>query len=160
MMLPMATRTITLPSSLPPTDGDGDHLRCVLCGVAPVAQPFKVLKRIIHVITVFVVNLALACFATPLTWTSWPQALGQFRRTAASFCLPLRVFALRHSLATSAAVDQFLEPVAFSTASLSVWRVLPFWSERNLADWASLHSVSRYHFAAIILPKRHRVETV
>jgi len=97
--LSVAAGTILGAASFPPTPCTRLNLRGVFPRVAPVAQPLKVLKRVVHVIAVPVVDLATARLAAPLTRGSGLQPLRCIRRAGTRPRPPIRVQPLSHTLA-------------------------------------------------------------
>lgn len=138
----------------------GFILSRVLLPVTPLTKAFKVLQRVIQVVTVFVVNLASTGFSASFAGTLWFQAVSGLRRATACLCLSSRVTALRQSLAGSTAVSEGLEAVTLATTHLGTGMVLTLRAKRSEANRTSLGRVGVCHLLPILLYFAYQMDTV
>ena len=134
----MSVSAISLAPCDPALRGFGPYLRGVLLLVAPLAQAFKVLERVVHRIAVFVVDLALARFPASLAWARGLQSLGCVGRSGASLGLASWVKTLAESLATRTTETPNPESMSRVCAALRARMVLVLRSEVATADRARL----------------------
>lgn len=71
----MATTPVALASSLPTATGAGFDFWRMFLRVAPVAETFQVLNRIVHVVAVAMMHLTASRLAAPLAGAIRKQAL-------------------------------------------------------------------------------------
>lgn len=152
----MTALAVSRTSSSPSSCSAAFDFYGVLFLMAPLAQAFKIIQSVIHVVPVFVVNLAHAGFTASFTWLLWLQA----RRCA---CGPVAgsgaagwVGSMGHALASPPAVDSCLELVALSASHGCIRRIHPLRAKLIQANWA--YFAKAYgHLPAIILALCARV---
>ena len=109
------------------------------------AQAFKVIECVVHIVAVFVVDLAAPSLPAPLAGRILLKSFS--RATCAGTCMSFSewVYALRYALASSAAINPVLEREFGAPSHFGIWRVLTFWSEYLEANRASLQRVRYLH---------------
>ncbi len=98
--------------------------------MAPVAEALKVGKRVVHVVSVFMVNLASARLSAAFARALRQQTFRRVGRSGTSMSLSSRVKALGETLAFAATVNAGWESVALSRAGMSIGRILTVRAER------------------------------
>ncbi len=151
--LPVSVLAVTRTSCDPTCRGTSPRFFGMFCPVTPRTKALEIVQRVIHVIAVFMVDVALPSFATPFARALRLQALRCTRSAVPGLRLAFRIRSLRESLAHPAAVSEQFEAMALTRSSLCVSRVLAFWTEQAAANRAGLQRVDNHKNAVIIVLK-------
>lgn len=136
-----------------------DFWRVFVC-VTPMAEAFKVIERVVHVVAVFVMHLTAASFSAAFAGLIGFQPLRSVRSSRSRLRSAFRVQSLGDALAFWATKRAFLEMVARLGSHHGGRVVLPSEMEVDRADGACLRRVLGCHNTVILLQFLHRADNV
>lgn len=146
----MTALAVASASDFPVMGGSRFDFGCVFLHVAPEAEAFEIVERVVHVVAVFVMDLAASGLTAAFARRLWFQAFSSVRGAGTCLGLACRVLAMREPLADGSTVGADAPAVAVPSANQRVRTVLMQRGESAAADWTCF-AVGLRHLTAIIL---------